>query len=61
MPKEQFVVKLNDTTDLFLTYYSTDPAHCLWGAVNDALTWPTLLQAQNIAASIGSGPVGVPR
>ena len=58
MPKQVFVVKLDEQTDLFLTYYSTDPAHCLWGSVNDALTWPTLPQAVAIANAIGGGTVG---
>lgn len=58
MPKTLYVVKLSESIDLYLTYYSTDPAHCLWGNPNDALVWSTLAEAQAIAADIGGGTVG---
>ncbi len=60
MPPTVYVV-LNPSVDLYLTYYSTDPAHCLWGNIRDALTWATLEQAQAVAASIGGGTVGTPK
>jgi hypothetical protein len=57
MPKQEFVVKYNEQTDLYLTSYS-DPEHCTWGSPSVALTWGTLAQAQSVAAAIGGGTVG---
>lgn len=61
MPKTLYVVKLNIETDLYLTYYSTNPEHCLWGNAQDAITWETLPEAQSVATSIGGGTVGTPK
>jgi len=61
MPKGEFVVKLNDTTDLFLTVYSTSPELCQWGSVEEAIILPTLEQAQSLALSIGGGTIGLPK
>jgi hypothetical protein len=61
MPKQEFVVKLNEQTDLFLVYYSTDPAHCQWGAIHDAIKFSTIEEANVVANAIGGGSLGVPR
>lgn len=59
MPRDnEFVVQLNDQTDLYLTVYSTNPDNCQWGNVEDAIILPTLEQAQNLALSIGGGTLG---
>lgn len=61
MPKELYVVKYSENTDLYLLYFSSNPEHCLWGNVQDALTWPTLPQAVAVADAIGGGSVGTPK
>lgn len=58
MGQQQYVVKYNDTTDLYLVVYNPDYNLCQWGSVDVALTWETLQDAQNIAASINSGTIG---
>jgi hypothetical protein len=58
MAKNQFVVKYNEATDLYLTVYNPDYNLCQWGAVGMALTFSTLEQAQAIALGINSGTVG---
>lgn len=54
----QYVVKLNETTDLYLKVYAADFKNCQWGSPAEALTWSTLAQAQTVASAIGHGTVG---
>lgn len=58
MPQNQFVVKLNETTDLYLKVYSPVWEHCQWAGSEEAITWETLDQAETVAGLIGSGTVG---
>lgn len=54
----QYVVKLNETTDLYLKVYAADFKNCQRGSPAEALTWSTLAQAQTVASAIGHGTVG---
>jgi len=59
MPKDnEFVVQLNDQTELFLTVYNPNQDSCQWGNLEDAIIFSTLEEAQSLAASIGGGTVG---
>jgi len=58
MPKNQYVVKYSDTTDLYLKVYSEVWENCQWAGPNEAITWTTLEQAQTVAAAVGHGTVG---
>ena len=42
MPKNQFVVKFNEATDLYLKVYSPVFENCQWAGVEEAITWSTL-------------------
>ena len=61
MPIQKYVVKINETTDLYLKVYSPTWENCQWGSPSDAITWTTLDQAQSVAAMIGHGTVGTPK
>lgn len=61
MPQQEFVVRFNETSDMYLTFYSSDLTHCLWGNLRDAIIYSTLAAAQSVAASIGGGTVGTPK
>lgn len=58
MKTMQYVVKLNETTDLYLKVSDPDFKKCQWSSPAEALTWSTLAQAQSVAAAIGHGTVG---
>lgn len=58
MPHTTYVVKFNESTDLYLLVYSSVWENCQWGSPNSAITWDTLGQAQSVASLIGHGTVG---
>ena len=58
MPKNQFVVKFNEATDLYLKVYSPVFENCQWAGVDEAIAWETLDQAETVASLIGNGTVG---
>lgn len=58
MPKQQFVVKLNATDELYLLVYSPVFENCQWTSADNASTWNTLAEAQAVATLIGHGTVG---
>lgn len=58
MGQKQYVVKLDQATDLYLTVYSVVWENCQWGSPSSAITWTTLEQAQNVATSVGHGTLG---
>lgn len=60
MGQQQYVVKYNDTTDLYMISYDPIYSNCTWGSVDNPslMIWSTLEAAQNVAASINSGTVG---
>jgi len=58
MPQNQSVVKINESTDLYLKVYCPVFENCQWAGVQEAITWETLDQAETVAGLIGSGTVG---
>jgi hypothetical protein len=58
---EEYVVRQSEQSDVFLAYYDEDPQRCQWGALESAMTFTTLAEAQSLAAAIGGGTVGTPR
>lgn len=58
MAKDLFVVKYNESTDLYLLVYCTVWENCQWTSPGNAAIWNTLAQAQNVASLIGHGTVG---
>lgn len=61
MNKDQnFVVKYNDTTDLYLLTYCPDYDGCTWTSADNpnVMTWNNLQDAQSMASLIGHGTVG---
>jgi len=58
MAQNQFVVKINESTDLYLKTYCPVFENCQWAGPEDAITWETLDQAETVASLIGSGTVG---
>jgi len=63
MARNLYVVKFNETTDLFMIHYDPNYSLCEWGGPNhpDVMTWETLAAAQQVAASINGGTVGTPK
>ena len=63
MPKTKYVVKVNETTELYLIYYDTTFGTCEWGGIDNEslLQWDTLEEAEQMASLIGHGSVGSPR
>lgn len=59
MPQQKFVVKFDESTDLYLKELQGETP--IWAGVEQAIEFDTLPQAQAVAAQIGSGPVGVPK
>ena len=58
MAKNQFVVVI-EGTDMYLTGYNIGmPSHSVFGNVENAITYPTLDAANEVAQSIGAGTVG---
>lgn len=58
MGQQTYVVRYNEQTDLYLTVFNPDYNLCQWGGVENAITFETLEDAQNIANMINSGTVG---
>jgi len=58
---QEFVVKINETTKLYMISYNTEYSRCQWGNVNDAVIFDTLEEAEAIATGINSGTVGTPK
>lgn len=58
MPQEEYVVKFNETTNLYLTVYHSNSDNHEWGNAEDAIKFETLGEAQSLAAAIGGGTVG---
>jgi hypothetical protein len=56
--KLDYVVKLNEQTDLYLMVYSSEYENCQWAGPGEAITWSTLEQVQTVANAIGHGTVG---
>lgn len=63
MPHSTFVVKFNSSTELYMIEYNPNYSLCRWGTIDnpDLLEWDSLAAAQNIATSINSGTVGLPK
>ena len=58
MAKQKFVVQIEET-DMFLTGYNAqNPPASIFGNLNNAIEFDTLVEAQNLASLIGSGTVG---
>lgn len=60
---QHFVVKYDQSTDLYLLSYSPDYNQCTWTSADnpDVMTWNTLSAAQTMASLIGHGTVGTVR
>lgn len=58
MPANQFVVKFDVNTNLYMISYNPDYTRCQWGNANHAIVFGTLEEAEAIAAGINSGTVG---
>lgn len=58
MPHTEYVVKYNESTDLYMTVYAPEYRNCQWGSPQNALTWSSLQDAQTVATLINSGTVG---
>lgn len=58
MPREEYVVRLSETSDMYMIGYNPIFENCVWGNPENAVTYPTLAEAQAIAAGIGGGTVG---
>lgn len=61
MPQNEFVVKYNEDTELYMTVFSPNYVFCQWGSAENALVFDTLEDAQEIATMINSGTVGTPK
>jgi hypothetical protein len=63
MPQQLYVIKYNQTTDLYCIYYSNVYTKCRWGSAldTDLVTRLTLAEVQAMAANINSGTVGTPK
>jgi len=60
MPKTVYVIKLNETTELYLQSYNSDGT-CTWGDKSTAITFNTMAATEPVISLIGSGPIGVPK
>lgn len=61
MPQNEFVVQ-NPVSGLYCTGYNQfDPPSSLFGNLNRAVIWNTQEAADDAAASIGGGTVGLPK
>lgn len=60
MGNKNFVVKFNESTDLYLLTYSPNYSECTWTSADnpDVMNWNTLQDAQTMASLIGHGTVG---
>ena len=58
MSKSEYVVKYSDQLYLYLKTYSEVWENCQWAGPNEAITWPTLTQAQTVSSAVGHGTVG---
>jgi len=58
MANEEFVIKLNDQTELYLKIYSPVWENCQWAGPDEAITWESLADAEEMAQNIGHGTVG---
>ena len=63
MPRESFVVKYNETTDLYLNGWvgELEYENCSWGAIGIAMEFGTQGEVDNIATAINSGTIGLPK
>jgi hypothetical protein len=63
MAAQLYVIKYNETTDLFCIFFSTNYSKCRWGSINDPdlVVRYTLAEVQTMALSINSGTVGTPK
>lgn len=63
MPKQTYVVKYNQFTQSYLTGWTGELtyANCQWGALSNALEFGTQQAVDDIATSINSGTVGLPK
>jgi len=63
MPNNQdvFVVKIANTSMYLIGYNFFSPPQSTFGNLENALEYPTLAEAQAIAAKIGPGTIGLPR
>lgn len=63
MPRTTYVVKYNETTDVYLTGWTGELtyANCSWGALSAAMEFGTQVEADDIATAINSGTVGLPK
>ena len=52
MAQNQFVVKINESTDLYLKTYCPVFENCQWAGPEEAITWETLDQAETVASLI---------
>lgn len=60
MGQNLFVVKYNETTDLFMIHQDEQYSLCEWGGPNhpEVKTWTSLAAAQAVATAINGGTVG---
>lgn len=58
MPREEYVVRLSETSDMYMIGYNPIFENCTWGNPENAVIFDTLEEAQEIALGINSGTVG---
>jgi hypothetical protein len=58
MPQQEKFVVFDPVTTLYLIVYTGEAGTRQWGNSKDAITFDTLVEAQNLATSIGGGTVG---
>lgn len=58
MPREEYVVRLSETSDMYMIGYNPIFENCTWGNPANAVVFNTLEEAQQIALGINSGTVG---
>ena len=62
MPKDQDYVVYSENSSLYLIGYNQfSPPNSTFGNLENAVSYPTLEEAQTIAAKIGPGTIGLPR
>jgi len=59
--QDVFVVKIANTSMYLIGYNFFSPPQSTFGNLENALEYPTLAEANAIAAKIGPGTIGLPR